>query len=71
LTGHPIGIAYPIADPRYHPVASLSAPDSRIPLPDGRVQCISCHDPHNTGRHPAMLVRSNRGSGLCLSCHRL
>lgn len=71
LTGHPIGIAYPIADPRYNPPGSLSATDGRIPLPDGRVQCISCHDPHNTGRHPGMLVRSNRGSGLCLSCHRL
>ena len=71
LTGHPIGIAYPIADPQYQPIASFSTGDDRIPLPDGRVQCISCHDPHNTGRHPGMLVRSNRGSQLCLACHRL
>ncbi len=71
LTGHPIGVAYPVADPHYQPAASFTTGDDAIPLPDGRVQCISCHDPHNAGRHPGMLVRSNRGSQLCLACHRL
>jgi len=71
LTGHPIGVAYPVADPHYQPAASFTTGADAIPLPDGRVQCISCHDPHNTGRHPGMLVRSNRGSQLCLACHRL
>ena len=35
---------------------------------DGRVECTTCHDPHNpdNGR---FLVKSNTGSGLCLSCH--
>ncbi len=68
--GHPIGVKYPPAEPTYHSIAAVTA-DGRIKLPEGRVQCISCHDPHNTHRHPGMLVRSNRGSRLCLACHRL
>ncbi len=70
LTGHPIGVVYPVNDPTYRPIQAVIA-DGRISLPDGRVQCISCHDPHNTGRHEGMLVMSNRGSRMCLACHRL
>lgn len=37
-----------------------------------KVQCNSCHDPHNGG--PAgishLLIKSNAGSALCLTCHR-
>jgi predicted CXXCH cytochrome family protein len=40
-------------------------------LPGGRIQCVTCHDPHNSGRHEGMLVKSNRRSRLCLSCHRI
>lgn len=67
---HPIGVAYPSIDPNYHPAATVTA-DGLIDLPGGRVQCVSCHDPHNTRRHPGMLVKSNERSRLCLSCHRL
>lgn len=70
LSGHPIGVKFPTADPTYRPINAVTA-DGRIMLPDERVQCISCHDPHNTGRHKGMLVRSNSGSRLCLACHRL
>ncbi len=70
LSGHPIGIKYPVAEPKYRSINAVTT-DGRILLPDGRVQCISCHDPHNTGRHPGMLVQSNSGSRLCLACHRL
>lgn len=70
LSGHPIGIKYPVSDPTYRSMNAVTT-DGRVLLPDGRVQCISCHDPHNTGRHPGMLVRSNSGSKLCLACHRL
>ena len=45
--------------------------DGAVKLPDGRIQCISCHDPHNTGRHAGMLVKSDHRSNLCLTCHRL
>lgn len=70
LTSHPIGIRYPVNDPRFEPAERVTA-DGRIKLPDGRVQCTSCHDPHNTGRHEGMLRKSNRRSRLCLSCHRI
>lgn len=69
-TGHPIGIRYPTSSKTYHSEASVLA-DGAIKLPAGRIQCISCHDPHNTERHDGMLVKSNAGSRLCLSCHRL
>jgi len=39
---------------------------------NGQVQCISCHDPHVEDRdHQAgkFLVKGNRGSAICLSCH--
>lgn len=70
LTSHPVGVLYPASDPSYHSPAAVTA-DGRIRLPGGRVQCTSCHDPHNTQGHPGMLVRSNERSRLCLSCHRL
>jgi predicted CXXCH cytochrome family protein len=38
----------------------------------GQVQCTSCHDPHREKVDPAVgkfLVRSNRESALCVSCH--
>ncbi|QDV92049.1 Doubled CXXCH motif (Paired_CXXCH_1) [Phycisphaerae bacterium RAS2] len=70
LAGHPIGGRYPSDHPRYR-AASIATRDGRIRLPGGRVQCVSCHDPHDAGSHPAMLVKSNERSALCLSCHRL
>ncbi len=66
--GHPIGVRYPIAHQRYHAPAVVG---QSLPLPEGRVQCVSCHDPHNTQRHESMLIRSNGGSRLCLACHRI
>jgi predicted CXXCH cytochrome family protein len=40
-----------------------------VRLPDGRVECVSCHDPHNQSGTQAMLAVSNRRSALCLTCH--
>jgi len=34
----------------------------------GKVQCASCHDVHGTGI-PNLLLKSNAGSALCLTCH--
>ncbi len=65
---HPIGVPYP-NDPReYHPQSFVEK--KGIPLPDGRLECISCHDPHDQQRIDAMLVMSNRRSALCLTCHK-
>ncbi len=62
---HPIGIPYP-ADPRqYRPLVAVEK--SGIRLPDGRLECVSCHDPHGATDH--LLIMSNRRSALCLTCH--
>ena len=40
----------------------------------GAVQCTSCHDPHRDLVDPVQgkfLVKSNRASALCLSCHAM
>lgn len=76
---HPVGVLYPRSGRStregrsplrdYQPMARLKA-EGLISLPGGRVECISCHDPHAAYGHPAMLVKSNRRSALCLSCHR-
>lgn len=70
LTSHPVGVEYPVIESTYNPAAAVTA-GGRIKLPGGRVQCISCHDPHNSHRIGGMLVDRNDGSRLCLSCHRL
>jgi len=69
LQGHPVGVAYPTARQDYHAIPVVEA--GGLKLPGGRMQCTSCHDPHNTGRHDGMLVISNDRSRLCLTCHRL
>lgn len=40
--------------------------------PDGRIQCTTCHDPHNEFIDPVagkFLVEANARSALCLACH--
>ncbi len=63
---HPIGIAYPSGGREYRPRAFV---EKQLRLPEGRIECISCHDPHNEKGLPAMLAVSNRRSNLCVTCH--
>lgn len=65
---HPISILYdPSRDPDFFPVAQIEA--AGLKLFDGKVQCMTCHDPHSQ-RFPPFLRASNVGGVLCLSCHR-
>ena len=66
---HPVGIDYPQFDKGYRPVPSVIAKGT-VALPDGKVECSSCHDPHNMSGLNYMLVASNARSALCLTCHR-
>ncbi|MFH1747230.1 MAG: cytochrome c3 family protein [Planctomycetota bacterium] len=68
LRSHPVGIKYPLAAEDYHPRAAVEA--GGLILPDGRIQCTTCHDAHNTHRHQGMLRISNEHSRVCLTCHR-
>ncbi len=69
LRSHPVGVKYPGPRPDYHPAAAVAA--SGLHLPDGRIQCTTCHDAHNTRGFDGFLWISNQRSALCLTCHRL
>jgi len=64
---HPIGVPYPANPKKYRPRGFVEKLGVR--LPQGRLECVSCHDPHNEAGLDDMLVMSNRRSALCLTCH--
>jgi len=72
---HPVGVRYPPSQrdrmPLRREYASIAQLESEgaIKLPNSRVECVSCHDPHNALGIRGMLVKSDRRSALCLSCH--
>ena len=68
---HPISMLY--ADSMQADIYFNTPPDmqkgwSDIRLYDGRVECPSCHNPHDPDNVP-FLRKSNGGSQLCLTCH--
>ncbi len=66
---HPISFHYTPAlaatDGQLKDPSAISTP---IHLENGKVQCISCHDPHKNP-YTNFLVASNQFSDLCLRCH--
>ncbi len=57
------------------PVAVPVVPN-KMPLPffvgpddTARVECATCHDPHNAQNNDFLLRKSNAGSALCKHCH--
>jgi hypothetical protein len=79
---HPFSMVYPNTDldPGFNQPMLVKKDGGRM-FPNGvqtfegnKVQCASCHDPHNPdeknleGRDP-FLRTSNRNSALCLTCH--
>lgn len=70
----------------HHPVVFVpnTAINNQVQLPpkgdavqldgQGKLQCTSCHDPHNEGldrTEKRFLVKSNANSGICTTCHVL
>jgi predicted CXXCH cytochrome family protein len=66
-----------------HPISIVLVPGTQVTNPPvgspvkldehGRVQCRSCHDPHQMDIDPTalkFLVMSNSSSGLCTECHQ-
>lgn len=68
-TNHPVGVKYPEHDKFYRPKAEVED-DGAVTLPRGQVECLSCHDVHNSFGHDKLLVKTNDRSALCLTCHR-
>lgn len=73
---HPISIPYnwPLQQPKHlrDPSSAPSGLGGTIAndmLYEGKVECNSCHDTHNTFGIPKMLKKSNADSALCLTCH--
>jgi predicted CXXCH cytochrome family protein len=71
MSNHPIGIDYETARvSRKRSMSDLrpmAMVDPRISFFDGKIGCGSCHDPYSTIEN--QLVKSDRGSALCFSCH--
>jgi predicted CXXCH cytochrome family protein len=66
---HPLGVRYP--DPK-SPLSRKEFVDitglpRQIKLIDGKIGCITCHDPYS--KEKGQLVISNKRGALCLACH--
>ena len=79
-TSHPISFTYDQAlsntdhkiwDPSTTPSGVHSGTIDGDMLENGKVQCISCHDAHNGAGVNHLLIKSNVGSALCFTCHKL
>lgn len=67
---HPIAVPYPSAtqSAQFHQPPDAMKGWSDVRLFNGRVECPSCHQPHDPAIVP-FLAKSNAGSALCLTCH--
>lgn len=72
---HPISFTYDAAlataDGELTTPQSNSTVDGVLPLFNGKLECASCHDVHNTASagNPSLLLDTTAGSALCLRCH--
>lgn len=61
---HPVGVGYPRSEDFTDPESLPSG----IQLFDGRIGCLSCHEIYGKEKH--MLTMNNKGSRLCMACHK-
>lgn len=69
---HPVSIEYNSALVNKDGGLYAQPQDSRLKLWNGKVECPTCHDPHNGDISPSGLQfmrMPNTGSQMCLSCH--
>lgn len=66
---HPVSVSYDTTkDAEFNPVVNGKINDIPIFGPDGRVECSSCHNPHEADLK-LFLRKDNSLSKLCTSCH--
>ena len=74
-TDHPISFTYDLGLTT-NSLAGLATPSSAswvdaghtVPLFSGKVECGSCHEPHNNANGKFLRI-SNASSALCIKCH--
>ena len=66
-TDHPIGMDYESYAANGRDYKSVSGLNTKMVFVNGRVGCLTCHDPMNPEK--GHLVMSDHGSALCLTCH--
>lgn len=64
---HPVSVDYNTVRANQPGNFNDVSSDPAVKLDAGKVQCTSCHNPHN--KFGKMLVKSNFGSAICLTCH--
>jgi len=65
---HPISILYaPGRDLGFNSAAEIQA--AGLKLFDGKVQCMTCHEPHSQRFRPFLRI-PNTGQNFCMVCHR-
>lgn len=67
-SSHPIGIDYAAAQMNNRTLKPMEQLNKSIKFFDGKIGCGSCHDPYSNVS--TQLVMSNKGSALCLECHK-
>ncbi len=68
---HPVSFTYDtsLATTDGELIDPAGSPEVAGMLYGGKMECSSCHDVHNTPGFGNLLVKSNAGSALCLTCH--
>ena len=66
---HPIGMDYEKYAIANHNLKSLDEISINLSLAEGRVSCITCHDPLNAEQNHLMVTRT--GIDLCSVCHKM
>jgi len=64
---HPIGMDYNLYAAASRDYKPISAINNKMVFVNGKVGCLTCHDPLNPEK--SHLVMSDRNSALCLTCH--
>jgi len=62
---HPVSYVYSSGDTELNDPGALG---SLVKLETGKIQCVSCHDPHKN-TYTKFLVDTNENSLLCITCH--
>ena len=67
-TQHPISLIYDSSrDSGFRSIAEVEA--AGLVFFDGKLQCMTCHDPHSQSSVP-FLRSKNVGGSFCFSCHK-